>query len=594
VSKTSEQFTVGSFPSRTKRDWQLIVLLGLLVNIILIYPKLTPQLTGIGEFDESGYIYGGKELASGNFESIGKSPLAATFYALTYLPVQGSPDWFVYSCTLGRFALFGLLWLGSYLVAMRLAEYSSPLIIIGFLVISPVLPSIITNGNRALFAAISSFALWQLISFFREKAIKHLCLASFFVGLAISARTGDGAFLFLFLVGFSILLGINAKRTTMYLLSSLLPCTAIFGAYLLLNFLVTGKFVSADPGYLYTAFEQGQGQAYQSNYPGRNFYVEGMLDARRLFGTPEQNNKSVIAAVRRNPLAYLERIPRLAKLAYWYAVDIYGGSLGVVFLLLAVRGAIGLIQKKQIMLLGILLGWSSYLILYILLVSEAGYFLLPFLVVFSLASIGLTSVVTGFDKKWERSIWTMALLGLIAYAGAQPPQFLFGALILLPGLWVVWINMRNSPNREAGAAVSVVLIFCLMLIINGRGFSPRIPHRSEVMSSQESAVLFMRQHLQPKTRVAGYAARDLMAADMTWVPILRSDIPNMVSDQDLRQWMTKNKVNAIYLDDNLKGSQPETWTLVERSIGESLKTAFTSDDGNIRLLFFTGDPKLSS
>src|SRR5262249_33909445 len=146
VSTASDQLTVGGFPSSTKCDWQLIVLLGLLVNIILIYPELTPRLTEIGVFDESGYIYGGKELASGNFKNIGRSPLTASFYALTYLPFQGSPDWFVCSCTLGRLALFGLLWLGSYLVAKRLAEYSSPLIIIGFLLISPVLSSIIANG----------------------------------------------------------------------------------------------------------------------------------------------------------------------------------------------------------------------------------------------------------------------------------------------------------------------------------------------------------------------------------------------------------------------------------------------------------------
>ena len=277
-------------------------------------------------------------------------------------------------------------------------------------------------------------------------------------------------------------------------------------------------------------------------------------------------------------------------------VDVYGGPLGVVFFLLAVRGAIELIQKKQIMLLGILLGWSSYLILYILLVSEAGYFLLPFLVVFSLASIGLTSVVTGFDKKWERAIWTIVLLGFLAYktAGAQQPQYLFEPLILLLGLWVVWINMRTSPNREAGAAVSVVLMFCLMLIINGRVFSPSIPNRPHVMSAEESAVLFMTKHLQPKTRVACYAPRDLIAADMTWVTMVRSEIPDLVSDQDLRAWMTTNKVNAIYLDDTLKSSQPETWMLVERSIGKSLEVAFTSDDGKIRLLLFTGDPKLSS
>ena len=104
----------------------------------------------------------------------------------------------------------------------------------------------------------------------------------------------------------------------------------------------------------------------------------------------------------------------------------------------------------------------------------------------------------------------------------------------------------------------------------------------------------MRKHLQPKTGVAAYGARDVMAADMTWVPILRSNIPDMVSDQDLRQWMTTNKVTAIYLDDNLKSSQPETWTLVEQSIGKSLKIAFTSDDGRIRLLFFTRDSNLSS
>jgi hypothetical protein len=559
-----------------------------------MYPELTPRLTEIGAFDESGHIYSGQELASGNFE-FGRSPLTASFYALTYIPVQGSPDWFVYSCRLGRLALFGLLWLGSYLVAKRLAEYSSPLIIIGFLLISPALPSIITNGSRALFAAISSFALWQFISFYREKTIKHLCLASFFVGLAILTRTGDGTFLFLVLVGFSILLGINARHTIVYLLSSIIPFAAVFSTYLLLNFLSSGKFEIVRPGYLYGVFEQGQGAAYRGNYTGRSWAVEGMLDARRLFGTREQNNNSVIAAIRQNPLAYLERIPRLAKLAPWYAVDIYGGSLGLMFFLLAARGAIELIQKKQIMLLGIFLGWSSYLILYILLVSDSDYFLLPFLVVFSLASIGLTSVVAAFDKNWERAIWSMALLGLIAYdMVSTQPHFLFGALILLLSLWVVWINMRNSPNREAGAAVSIVVIFCLMLSINGDGFSSRIAHRPEVMSSEESAVLFMRKHLQPKTGVAAYAPRDLKAADMTWVSMLRSDIPNMVSDQDLREWMTKNKVKAIYLDGNLKSSQPETWTLVERSIGKSLETAFTSDDGKIRVLFFPRDPKLSS
>jgi hypothetical protein len=294
----------------------------------------------------------------------------------------------------------------------------------------------------------------------------------------------------------------------------------------------------------------------------------------------------VIAAIRQNPLAYLRRIPRLTKFARWSALDIYGRSLGMVFFLLAVRGAIELIKKNQTMLLTIFLGWSSYFILYILLVFQDSHFLMPFLPMFSLASIGLTSVVAAFDRKGERAIWTVALLGVILneIAGPQPPKLLFGALILLLGLWIVWIHRMNSLSREGSAAMSVILIFCVMLIIN-RGISlPRV--RPSGISSEKSAVLFMRKHLKPNTAVGAYAPRDLWAAGMTWVSMIKSDTPEMISDENLREWLTKNKVEAIYLDSDFRRlGNPATWQLVERSIGEGVQVGFTSDDGNVRVLF---------
>src|SRR4051794_12335674 len=86
-------------------------------HAVLVFSFFTPSLGDITGFAEAAYINSGRLLLDGILPPFGYSPLSAFFYALTYLPFQESPYWLIYSCSVGRLFLFGLLWSGAYLVA---------------------------------------------------------------------------------------------------------------------------------------------------------------------------------------------------------------------------------------------------------------------------------------------------------------------------------------------------------------------------------------------------------------------------------------------------------------------------------------------
>src|SRR5918992_891177 len=144
----------------------LIVLLAFALNFVLVFPFFLPDLKEISGFAEAAYINNGKRLIEGVLTPFGYSPLSSFLYAATYLPVQGSPYWLMYSCTIGRLLLFGLMWVSSYLVAKTQSSLVSPFVMILLLLVSPVLLHLLVHGSHALFAAMSAFALWQVLSFY--------------------------------------------------------------------------------------------------------------------------------------------------------------------------------------------------------------------------------------------------------------------------------------------------------------------------------------------------------------------------------------------------------------------------------------------
>jgi hypothetical protein len=149
------------------------------------------------------------------------------------------------------------------------------------------------------------------------------------------------------------------------LAAATLPVIILTGGYIFIHSKLVGEVDLGMAEYSYFTFEQGHGLAYQFKYDGtENFYVAGQMDARRVFGTPEENRYSIKTAILRDPAAYLERIPALIRQVPRYAIETYGGGIGIVILLFAARGILELIRNKLYKPLSVLLLWSGYLVIY--------------------------------------------------------------------------------------------------------------------------------------------------------------------------------------------------------------------------------------
>ena len=561
--------------------WSSVTALLFISHVVLIWPVLTPHLADIGAFDEAVSIAMGGKLGVEALPALNDYPLARLLSALAHIPVGASEFWFVHAGSIGRVVLLALLWISSYTVAKRFSDLSHPLILCGFILISPVTAILVTNSSHALFSAMSAFALGQIISFHRGRQFTHLRMASVFVGLAMLSRMGEGAIVAGSFVGLSLLLGVLDRRVVGTLAAAVIPLTVIVGGYMLTYYGVTGRTPFGADTYFYMTFEQGHGQAYADQFPGLNSYAEGEVESRRIFGTPEQNQHSVLAAIQRNPGAYVARIPRLARLAFWDAIAAYGGPLSLCLALLALQGAIELIRRRQLMLLCMLLFWPAYLVIYVLLVFQRSHLLLPFYLVFCLASIGLTAFVSLSGKR--RHLWTGAFVGVVAGVAAIDATlpFMQGLLVFLAGLWIVWTALRRYGKHEVAIHVAVVFLIGMMSLSREGMSSPRL--RRLGVAPEERAMLFLRRHVEQGAVVAAYAPREPWAARLKWVSLVNRR-EALRSDEDLERWIRDNDVRAIYLDDSFRRHESAVWRVIDGQIGKDTEIAFSSDEPYIRIL----------
>jgi hypothetical protein len=334
--------------------------------------------------------------------------------------------------------------------------------------------------------------------------------------------------------------------------------------------------------YSYFAFEQGQGLAHQSHYPeSANFYVDGQLEARRLFGTPEENGYSISAAIMRNPIAYIERVPQLIKLVPVNATAMYGGALGLAFFLFAVRGVIELARQKHYRSLAILLLWSSYLALYPLLVFQPMHFLFPYYVILVLTAVGLTAAIRNSDSRTERCLWYVTFAAAVAAAVALGHARLVSIfLFLLLGITLLWTVMRHYREVKSVQFVGLLLLLIGLVLHN------KVPeHKFATLgiAAEDQATLFLRDHLKEGTPVAAYAPKNVWMAKLTYIPMFRS--ATELNEQNFRNWIQTNHVRAIYVDPNLKVLEPPFWALVQAHIGRDLNLAFSADGGNYQVLY---------
>jgi hypothetical protein len=560
-----------------------LVVLIFILQVILLWPVFTPNLHDVGSFDEADYIESGRLLGMHSLPALNRYPAATFLFALTYLPVRGSDFWLAYSCGIGRFILFALLWLSAYLAARQISGFSNPLVMIGFLLFSPIPAVLARNGAHALFTAMSVFALARLISFYRGKELRDLAIASGFMGLAVLSRMGEGTVVFLCFVALSVFLGVFSGRILQTLAAAIVPCAVIVGGYMIIFYALTGTSPLGTSHYLYLVFEEGQGMADREKFAGQNFWVEGAAEARELFGTAEQNHYSVITAIRRNPAAYLYRVPRLALAVVTQGMSGYGGPLSLWLLLLILQGCIDLVRKKDFILLSIFLLWPSYWVVFVLLDFQESQLLMPFPALFCLASIGLTGVLS-FSKK-QQYFWSALLLLLTALAiiGNTTLAYMFSPLVFLLVLWIVWMALNRYGSAKPILATAFVFLFCTMSLFRENASSQRL--RTFGTTPDERAVVFLKRNFDENAAIASYSPNASIAARMTYIELTGVDTRGVIeSEEDLQRWMLETKVEAFYVDSSLQRYEPPLWRLIENQIGKSLEVVFSSDTPYIQIL----------
>jgi hypothetical protein len=554
-----------------------------LTNILLVYAYFLPNLGEISLWDEAAYIHSGYRFISGWIPSVGGNPLISLFYALIYLPFRNSPFWLVHACSFGRFVLFSLLWLSTYLIAKRLFPLAPPVIMLGFLFVTPLAIDMLRFPSDPLFAAFAGLSLWQFLGFQEKRERKHLWAASMFMGLAALARN-DGLVLFIILVFLTLVLSLRSSRWWMSIAASVIPFLVMIGGYVLLYGMATGNFSLGTVERTYENFESGHLTILEPSH-NMNTTIEARLEARRVFGTPEENQYSVFKAISRNPDVYLQRLKVVLKALPSQLLSVYGKRFATILFFLALVGILELVRRKNFSVLAILCLWPMHLATgMIITIIRDGHLMFPFYIIFGLAAIGLTGMLMRFDDWRERTFWTVILFGLIVYSVVDNKLAVtYNATIFLVALWIAYlVQQSRSDTRHTISSLGLMVLFAGGLILRGAFPSPK--RRTLGVDAREQALLTLVENLKPGDVVAAGSPGMVWAAKMTSLTLASTDTPLHRSPEAFLDWIISQGTKAIYVDHSLFHENPIVWEKIVPYIKDGLQRIYVGDEGDVQVL----------
>jgi hypothetical protein len=546
-----------------------------LLAVAVYLPYFLPNLSEIAPWDETYYLLSGKNLIAGQIPALGGSPMSAIFYALCYLPFRNSPYWLVHANSLGRFLLFSGLFLGIWQVGKALKKYFNPLILFGFLFLSPILTQTYEYPADALFITISALAFSHAVRFLETKQCKHLVWASFCLGAGMLTR-GDALFISLPFFILMVVASWKQHKWWRLIITAVLPFLAVTVGYLLVRGLITGDFNTGMAEYSYTVFEQGQeadlpGGDQRFGNPTESYYI-----ARERFGTPEENDYSVFKAIMRNPTAYLSRVKGVLSWVPGLYLNAYYRRYTPLITLLAVRGLIALLRKKKNSLAILHLIWILPIGAGILrTLYRQAYFQMFLFVIFSLAALGLKALLDNLRKGWEVLAWAGALIGMLVLASLKGEAGIQFAMMIYLGWLVLSLLLakkaRELPNWQS-MAMLLLLAVGFMLKVDYLIYEPRVLGEDY----REQASLVLREVTDPNSQVLTGTPSVVFMAEREVANISAADIPEFESSDEFIQWMAVQDFEAIYLDREAPGF---FWDLIFELLGKALTQVWASDDG---------------
>jgi hypothetical protein len=549
---------------------QGVILLAILaVQLVLVSPSLMPAFPDINGFDEAQYVVSGRQLLQFQVRDLAWGPLVGVFYAPLHLLLGWSPDWFVLETWVGRILLFALLSASTIILARQFEDRLNPLLLAGMLFVNVPFLRVVQNQSDAIMASLSALILAKLLQIRRTARQRDIVVGSILLGLCVLSRAEAVVFLVLypFLV---VVLTLKQGQRLRHLAASMLPALAILVVYLGLFRWSTGTWDLGFSGKSYTAFQAHQPViSTESGLTPRE-------QAAQLYGTPSENQSSVLRAIAKNPLAFAQRVWIQALTLPGFFLGFYQKQLGPVIALLFVWGCVEMIHKRQFLGLAIPAVWSFEAVGSIPFVSwHLVSQLSPIVLIF--AGLGLSRILSR-SREWKANVMHSASFLALAAAG-----FAFGYLGLAAGgVIVLGAFMLTSLLRPNPPSIGVPSLVFLMAGLILRTPFPFPSYASLGTSSEEQSIHYLEQSIPADSLVMAPLPGPAVAARMN--NMSPNDVPaDALTDQGLSSFIKSKGVAAVYLDREFRGSE-KVYRLLNDLAGKELRIAFTSSDGRIRVL----------
>ncbi len=472
-----------------------------------------------------------------------------------------------------RIFLFSLIFISTHFISRALEPYANPWVMIGMLIIVPVASTMYLYPSDVLFAGLAGVAFGQMLLFYTHRKRKHLYWASGWMGLAVLARA-EGLLLIGVLLIVTLVISIPSKKWTQNVFAVLLPFILLVGGYILVFGMATGDYGTGLPERTFNNFESG----HEIIYSQSDIYsptVSARIESNQIFGTGEENDYSVFKAIRRNPAVYLHRLKQVVPNAINFAVKAYGNKFILIFVWLSVRGLIALIKRKHIAIALLSIFWFVPLGAGVInTFFREGYFMMPYFVVFTLSSIGISEIIKNWDKTSEKiGLLASSLVVIVISIFARNMSMLFRGSIFIIGLGLLEILRRFDGQESSWRINALWVLFCAALFMRGGYVSPQIPSYGN--SDIEKSVYSLQDVLPVESKVLAGAPANIWAARMTYYGINSFDIPQFETAEEFYDWLTNQGVDAIYIDQHF----PEYYQNLVASISdERLKEVYTNPE----------------
>lgn len=550
----------------------VVILIVLVINVMLVSMQLMPSFSEINPYDEAKYVESGWLLLKGEIRSLAWGPLVGLLYAPVDLIVGNSPNWFMIETWVGRFLLFGFLWLSLVYLAFQLRQFAPPLISVGLLFVSIPLFPILENQSDAIFVSLSVLGLANLVAFSRELRLRSVLYASVCIGLGVLARV-ETVVLILTMAVIAFLAGRKQFPPQRIFAASILPASGILAVFLFFSLITLGDLNLGISSKSYDSFEVNQ-----SILTGGNL-EKGRQESRRLFGTEEENKGSVLRAIFRNPQAFGLRILANLKEIPWSYFYFFGKTQGFVLLFFAAWGVYALIRKRAFFLLLILLLWPlhagiplAFLVRHV--VPQTYY--IPMI----LGAIGMAAAFARDSHPVERGFLLIVSILLCVYSLVDhKPAFLYGFILVTAIFGITWLVRSRSQINDKPFLAPLMMLLIAGLILREPYPFPEYSFLGK--SSEELAVQYMEKSLLVRTKVLVPFPLPAVAARMVDITT-RTDPKGVDSIQALWTWLAERGIRAAYVDSRYSINKNIT-VLLEAGLDQYFDIGFTSQDNFVRV-----------